>query len=722
MMTNTNMYSPNQSKAQGTIEYLIIIAIVVVIALVVISILTGFLSTGTEIDSDSSQIKALAGEFSLTDLAVTTDGNFVLNIKNNLPEITITDINLIDKNNHSFSYSLSQSQKQNFIIYSEETCVEGSKITSNVKITYSTKHGITKTYWLKNIQFECTNYITNNSANDLVNLGGCSETQVEIDETCYTCTQGGVQNVGSFSTLSKGFFTTTTKTSNGIKLISQSNDFSQNNSFSLTSKGYFTNTQKTNQGITIANLPSEFLINNSFSLTSKGYFTNTQKTNYGISLFDSNNDGNFSSFVYHRENNSASKWNIQIDHNADGTNNTISLQTRTATDYNTNDNNLIAHWTMNNQTNNIIQDIKNDNNAVAYNNVTFTDQNGVVGKGATFDGNNFIQIDLPETKTIRSISYWIKSDSSSVRQQSPIKFDDQIVISFNYLSNGHDANYYLNGEEQTLTYGSELLSNPGGESATTTPWSQANCIQYNLTTNGWGGEAWVRTGSYAFGIRSNIDSFRCSLRQYDIATTNNNIYEASVWAAGSTSETLKLEIWDETWYVQNYEEHPILQLDVKPNWKKTNTFFKAVGPNHKLGIYPKGLNQWTQIDDMSLKQVFTEELETNQWTHVVINFSENIDVNTLTIGKGISNFFIGSIDEVRIYDKELSTTEINELYLLGTNFLDWSAWEDLETYDANTQINIEDGNFFQYKTILTTNNDLNSPFLLDYNINSLICE
>jgi hypothetical protein len=154
-----------KSKAQGTIEYLIIIAIVVVIALVVVSILTGFLDDGQTIGSNSKEISAIAGEFSLSEFSVTTDGNFVLNIKNNDASITITDLNLIDKNNHAFLFDLSQAQEENFIIYSSETCEEGTVLTSDIKISYQTKHGLNKTKILENIPFECANVSPNSSAN-----------------------------------------------------------------------------------------------------------------------------------------------------------------------------------------------------------------------------------------------------------------------------------------------------------------------------------------------------------------------------------------------------------------------------------------------------------------------------------------------------------------------------------------------------------------------------
>jgi len=175
-----------QSKnltAQGTIEYLIIIAVVVVIALVVVSILTGFLSTGNETGSQSKQISALTGEFSVSELAVTTDGNFVLNIKNNTDTVTITDIQIIDQNNQPFTYTLSRTASQNFVIYnSNQTCTEGTKLSTTIKISYTTKLGLNKTYWLEDLPFECVNYSVTNSANNSTS----SESSIIISDLNYT--------------------------------------------------------------------------------------------------------------------------------------------------------------------------------------------------------------------------------------------------------------------------------------------------------------------------------------------------------------------------------------------------------------------------------------------------------------------------------------------------------------------------------------------------------
>ena len=59
-----------KSKAQGTIEYLIIIAVIIVISLVVTSILTGFTSDAPTITEKSSKNYWQTQQLAVTDMLV----------------------------------------------------------------------------------------------------------------------------------------------------------------------------------------------------------------------------------------------------------------------------------------------------------------------------------------------------------------------------------------------------------------------------------------------------------------------------------------------------------------------------------------------------------------------------------------------------------------------------------------------------------------------------
>ena len=88
-------------KAQTATEYLIILAVVIVIALVVASLLGGFPGIGSSIKDNANQ-----GYWATTDIVISAASvnstNTVLKIRNNMPEtITITGMSLDGTSNTS---------------------------------------------------------------------------------------------------------------------------------------------------------------------------------------------------------------------------------------------------------------------------------------------------------------------------------------------------------------------------------------------------------------------------------------------------------------------------------------------------------------------------------------------------------------------------------------------------------------------------------------------
>ena len=80
-------------KAQGTIEYLVILAVVVVIALIVVSILIGSTAPGQNITSNLASVQTQSAPISITEAVVNPDGEAYLLIGNNTAEnITIHNV------------------------------------------------------------------------------------------------------------------------------------------------------------------------------------------------------------------------------------------------------------------------------------------------------------------------------------------------------------------------------------------------------------------------------------------------------------------------------------------------------------------------------------------------------------------------------------------------------------------------------------------------------
>jgi hypothetical protein len=161
------------SKAQGTIEYLVIIAIVVVIALVVVSILTGFLGTGSEVGEQSSKLSNWSNSLAITQTSVDPDGNYLVRLANNSSDpITIANVQVGDTN-VNFSEDLFMGGAQNFVIPSGEGCVEGENATRQVKVTYYSKYGVQKTEtYPADTFFDCESYSVNLLASRCPDVGG----------------------------------------------------------------------------------------------------------------------------------------------------------------------------------------------------------------------------------------------------------------------------------------------------------------------------------------------------------------------------------------------------------------------------------------------------------------------------------------------------------------------------------------------------------------------
>jgi len=77
----------------------------------------------------------------------------------------------------------------------------------------------------------------------------------------------------------------------------------------------------------------------------------------------------------------------------------------------------------------------------------------------------------------------------------------------------------------------------------------------------------------------------------------------------------------------------------------------------------------------------------------------------------------GSIDEVRVYNRSLSASEIQNLYELGSYHIEWNSWQDEGVIsDLTADTSTSGGNFFQFKPIFKTNDTDVSPYMLNYSV------
>ena len=156
------------NKAQGTIEYLVILSIIIVIGLLTVGMASTFLDSTNQINQSATSTINKANIISLTEPSITPDGNYLIRLTNNTGDtLTISSVTIEDTTK-VYSESLQQGSAQNFVIDSSTVCNVGSNTTSTVTLTYVTRYGITKTEtYPTKILFDCENYTVDQIATKL---------------------------------------------------------------------------------------------------------------------------------------------------------------------------------------------------------------------------------------------------------------------------------------------------------------------------------------------------------------------------------------------------------------------------------------------------------------------------------------------------------------------------------------------------------------------------
>ncbi|MDD3083415.1 MAG: GLUG motif-containing protein [Candidatus ainarchaeum sp.] len=141
--------------AQGTIEYLIIIAIIVVIGLVVVG-LTMELFDNQQIGQSLGQIKGQTGTSGITimDSVAGLDSNGLLVLKNSNPETLTINTIIIDDEEHNYDYSLPMGSQMGFKLQNIANC-DGTTKNYTIIIEYTTNYGLEKTINLGTITIDC---------------------------------------------------------------------------------------------------------------------------------------------------------------------------------------------------------------------------------------------------------------------------------------------------------------------------------------------------------------------------------------------------------------------------------------------------------------------------------------------------------------------------------------------------------------------------------------
>jgi len=169
-------------KGQGTIEYLVIIAIVVVLSLVVVGLVLTQVDNSSQVSSSSNQLGLSSQVIGVTESLVSfSDGNLVVRLLNNSGDfITVSNVKVGDFN-ASFSEDMAQGGSRLFSVSSGVPCTQGSVVSKSLVVTYVTRDGLSKTVtYPSQVMFDCTPY-TINQANLANQCPSCPTCEVCAD-------------------------------------------------------------------------------------------------------------------------------------------------------------------------------------------------------------------------------------------------------------------------------------------------------------------------------------------------------------------------------------------------------------------------------------------------------------------------------------------------------------------------------------------------------------
>jgi len=141
-----------KSVAQGTIEYLVSVAVVVVVSLLVVAVVSNNLDSFTGISSTSSKISSSSGIISISEAVLDNSGDGLINLSNTSGGLlTITGINVNGEDMNYDNVDISQGEEKYFSLSdagSGCSCVgfEGKTKTCEVIVYAESEYGLEKQF------------------------------------------------------------------------------------------------------------------------------------------------------------------------------------------------------------------------------------------------------------------------------------------------------------------------------------------------------------------------------------------------------------------------------------------------------------------------------------------------------------------------------------------------------------------------------------------------
>jgi len=150
------MFVGFSNRAQGTIEYLVVIAIIVVVSLVVTNVMISEVGSAGSVSESFSVVgqRTGVGGISVVGSVAGLDGNGVLLLSSPVGDTLSVSKIVVDGVDHNFVGSLYGGESKAFKLKNVDPCVGQSKVYS-VKVFYAGSSGLQKTADFKDLSISC---------------------------------------------------------------------------------------------------------------------------------------------------------------------------------------------------------------------------------------------------------------------------------------------------------------------------------------------------------------------------------------------------------------------------------------------------------------------------------------------------------------------------------------------------------------------------------------
>lgn len=415
----------------------------------------------------------------------------------------------------------------------------------------------------------------------------------------------------------------------------------------------------------------------------------------------------------------------------------VTLQYRTGNTYNITDSGLVSFWSFNNDNaTTAIDELGRNNGARQRSIANASEGNGTIGKG--YYMSSYQVISVPDSSSLDlnttfTLSAWVYPQGASK------KIMDKSSYTFGW-NGSYNPYLILTGNE-----GAELTTNGNME-------ADANWINYGTPTTNARSTEQKYSGTYSRKIVSN-GGYEGAQQNTSSTLSSGGLYKIGCWFYSSSGVRPYINwhpaggdaignIYGSTTYINQwvYSEYYFLMTST------AKLGMELLSENGAMTAY---------FDDISLVAIDANAtltssvaLTPNQLQHVVATYNGTdvqffingnlVSTSPITISVGNTNealilgggystsapesFNVGMLDEVRVYNRSLSATEIVDLYNLGSYHIsDWSAWSSETTATDNVGISTStSGKFMQFRANLRTNDTTVSPYVTNYSVISFI--